>query len=317
MWKPLKLLPWFIAAGAAWTAGYFFNTYYGGGISWLRHTYENKIARAAEIKAPHRLLLVGGSGVHYSPNTQVLEKELGIPAFNLGLDGNLGLNVILPTVLKEVQPGDIVLLIPEYLMLLDEDGHGERSVAFSLAIGNPGLAWQSPKQFAEETWLVGLPTLKSLTKSSLDLIEKGSVDDYYTDPITNWGDPTKTFDRQGKWWKMEVEKPISPYSIQAITKFRDQVKAKGATLVLSISWIYAKTDSQTVANVQKTIAELSKIAPTVYDPKSLNLKTDSSLFADTHYHLLPEIRIIRSQQLAQQLKPVLKEIEKQKSTKEN
>ncbi|MFM7354727.1 MAG: hypothetical protein ACKO1G_17315, partial [Microcystis aeruginosa] len=63
----------------------------------------------------------------------------------------------------------------------------------------------------------------------------------------------------------------------------------------------------TVKNVKKTIEELSNIVPLIYNPKTLNLQTDSSLFGDTHEHLLPEARIIRSKELVQQLRPIIQE----------
>ncbi|HAX78244.1 MAG TPA: hypothetical protein DCY88_21095, partial [Cyanobacteria bacterium UBA11372] len=52
---------------------------------------------------------------------------------------------------------------------------------------------------------------------------------------------------------------------------------------------------------------------------TLNMKNDSNLFADTHYHLKPEARIIRSKQIVAELKviPALKPIlaSQQKETK--
>ena len=70
-------------------------------------------------------------------------------------------------------------------------------------------------------------------------------------------------------------------------------------------WVYGSTGAKTKANVQKTAQILSKIAPTIYNSESLNIKTDSSLFADTHYHLLPKAREIRAKELVEQLKPII------------
>ena len=92
MWKPLKLAPWLISAGVAWSVGFAYNVYYGGELSWLRRMYQNKVVLEAKLQAPQRLLITGGSGAHYSINSQVLEEGLGIPVLNLGLDGGMGLN---------------------------------------------------------------------------------------------------------------------------------------------------------------------------------------------------------------------------------
>jgi hypothetical protein len=303
MRKLLKLTSWVAIAGLAWTAGYIYNARYGGELSWLRIMYEQKMALADQVSGPHRILILGGSGAHYTVDAAVMQQELGRPVLNLGLDGPVGLDVIFPSVKDKIRPGDVVLLIPEYLLLLDEDGFGDRSGQFGIAIGKPGLGGIPAKQLAQDTLMVGTPTLRALTKSSLDLIEKGKLTGYYSDPITQNGDPTVLKQRtKSKWWQMEIKDSISDYAYQRIAKFRQEVEAKGATLVLGLPWLYASTDEKTLANVQKTATKLATIAPLLYDRASLNLKTDSSLFADTHYHLNQPARRIRSVELAQQFK---------------
>jgi hypothetical protein len=308
MRKLLKLVPWLIAISVAWSIGFVYNVYYGGELSWLRSMYFQKMALAAQIQAPRRLIVLGGSGAHHSINSEILEQELHIPVMNMGLDGPVGLDVILPSILEAVRPGDIVLLIPEDIILTDGDGLLERSAPFGIAIGRPGLGGVPPKELAQEFWMLGVPSLRAIVKSSIDLVEKGRMTGYYSDPITKRGDPTVTKSRHGKWWQWSISKPISKHAIARITQFRKEVEAKGATLVLSLPWVYASTDSGTVANMRKIVQNLAKIAPLVYDKTSYNLKTDSSLFADTHHHLVPEARKIRSRQLAEQLKPVLEEL---------
>jgi hypothetical protein len=305
--KILRLTSWLAVAGLAWTAGYIYNARYGGELSWLRMMYEQKMAIASQVQAPHRILVVGGSGAHYTVDAGLLQKELGLPAINLATDGPVGLNVILPAISPAIRPGDVVLLVPEYLILADEDGLGDRSGQFGVAIGKPGLGGIPPKQLAQDIMLLGVPTLRAATKSSLDVAQKGKLSGYYADPITENGDPTFIKPRTGKWWQLSIDEPISPHAIQRISQFKQEVEAKGGTLVLGLSWIYGSTDETTVSNVRKTAEELEKIAPTLYDRTSLNIKTDSELFADTHYHLNPEGRKVRSTELAQQLRIVLQQ----------
>ncbi|HBL11272.1 MAG TPA: hypothetical protein DD379_07675 [Cyanobacteria bacterium UBA11162] len=305
MWKPLKLASWFGVIAVAWSIGYVYNARYGGELSWLRMMYERKMALAAEVDAPRRLLITGGSGAHYTINSKLMEQELGIPVLNLGIDGPVGLDVILPSILSEVRKGDIVLLIPEYLILWSEDGLGDRSANFGLAIGRPGLGGVPPKRLAQDTLLLGTPTLRGVTKSTLDLIEKGKLTGYYSDPVDERGDPTVTKERTGEWWELPINQPITKHAVKRIAQFKQEVEAKGGTLILSLPWVYARTDEKSVRNVEKTAEELSKIAPLLYDQKTLNMQTNSNLFADTHYHLKPEARELRAKQLVEELKDVL------------
>jgi hypothetical protein len=306
MWKPLKLFPWFITVGIAWSIGFIYNVYYGGELSWLRMMYDQKQAIAANIQAPKRLLITGGSGAHYTLDSKAIEEDLGIPVINLGLDGPVGLDVILPSMLNQVRSGDIVLLIPEYLILLDEDGFGDRSGQFGVAIGLPGLGNIPAKQLTQDLLLLGVPTLRGITKSGFDLLEKGKLTGYYSDPVSDRGDPTTVKPREGKWWRLNIDDPISPHAVQRITKFRQEVEAKGGSLIISLPWVYGSDDEKSVSNIEKTAEELGKIAPLIYEKDSLNIKSDANLFADTHYHLLPEARKIRAQQLVEELKPLIK-----------
>ncbi|PSF39049.1 hypothetical protein C7H19_03075 [Aphanothece hegewaldii CCALA 016] len=311
-----KLFPWLISAGVAWTIGCIYNVYYGGELSWLRRMYEQKAAYAAQIEAPNRLIITAGSGVHYSVNAEWMEKKLGIPVFNYGLQGDMGLNVIKPLILEQARKGDIIVLIPEYLMLMDKDGLGDGdglygSAPFGWAVGQPGLGGIPPKKLIEDTWLLGVTTLRAATKSTIDVIEKGRMTGYLSDPITEHGDPTKVKERTGKWWELKLNNSVSPHSIKVIEQFRKDLEAKGAHLIVALPWIYGSTDQTTKDSIQKSADKLSQVVPTLYNHQTLNIQTDSSIFADTHYHLLPPARIVRSQELIDQLKPYLAEYIKQ------
>ena len=306
--KFTKLLPWLITFALSWSFGFAYNVYHGGIIGWIRKTHQNKVILAQEIETKPRLMLVGGSGMHYTVNSDYLTEKLGIEVFNMGLDGKLGLDVIFSTVLPEIRQGDIVLVIPEYLMLLDQDGIGDISVHFAVATNQPNIIDVKPKKFIEDTWMLGITGLKSLVKSGVDLSTKGKFDEYYSDPLTKRGEPTKTWERNSKWWQLTVDDTITQHSIDKIKEFQQQLNEKGATMVLSLPVIYGSTEENSLSNIQKTAQELEAIAPLIYDQDNLNVWTDVSLFAETHYHLNPEGRIKRSQDIIEQLEPILKPI---------
>lgn len=314
MAKSFNVLSWLAPVSVAWFLGFFYNVYSGGELSFLRRMYNEKSAIAAQIQSPRRLIVAGGSGVHYTINSDLLQKELGIPVVNFGLQGDIGLNTTTAMILEKARPGDVILLIPEYLMLMDEDGFGRGeglwgSATFGVTIGQPGLGGIPLKSLIEDTWLMGIPTLRSLTKSTVDVLTKGKMTGYYSDPITDKGDPTVVKKRTGKWWQMTVDTPVSEHSLKVIAQFKKDLAAKGATLIVSLPWVYAKTDPKTVTAIRTSAEELEKIVPTVYDRESLNIKTDSTLFADTHYHLLPHARILRSEGLVTLLKPLLQKMD--------
>ncbi|MEO1791828.1 MAG: hypothetical protein AAFR25_06355 [Cyanobacteria bacterium J06629_19] len=308
MFKPSKkILSWLAVAGVAWGAGFVYNVNLGGEAYWLKRLYQNKVAIAAETTEP-KLIVTGGSGAHYTINSDLLSKEIGRPVVNLGIDGPVGLDVILPSILETVKPGDVVLLIPEYLILQSQNGFGPKSGLFGVAIGQPGLGGVPAKQLALETFQLGIPSLRWSVKSVVDLAEEGKLTGYYDGPLTERGDPTETKLREGDWWPLEVKEPASRHAIARIQQFKTEVEAKGGALIISVPWIYGDVeDDRTLGNVQKTAEALADIAPTLVNEETMNMQPTPELFADTHYHLKPEGREVRSQQLARQLKPLLGE----------
>ncbi len=305
--KPPKILSWVAVAGLAWGSGFVYNVYIGGEAHWLRGLYQNKVAIAANTADP-KLIITGGSGAHYTINSDLLSQSLGMPVVNLGIDGPVGLDVILSSVLETVNPGDTVLLIPEYLILLDEDGYGSKSGLFGVAIGKPGIGGVPPKQLALETFQLGIPSLRWTVKSAVDLTEEGRFTGYYDGPLTGRGDPIETKQREGDWWPLTIRESASPHALKGIKQFKAEVEAKGGKLILSIPWVYGDVnDERTLKSVQQTVDDLSKIAPLLVDEKTLNIQDGPKLFADTHYHLKPEGREVRSEQLARQLKPLLED----------
>ncbi|MEM1368812.1 MAG: hypothetical protein AAGG02_12510 [Cyanobacteria bacterium P01_H01_bin.15] len=302
-WK--SLLPWAGAIAVAWGLGFIYNTYVGGELSWLRRMYTQKLAIAATDETSPRLLITGGSGAHYTLDSDYLAEELGLSVLNLGIDGPVGLNVILDEISKQVRPGDIVLLVPEYLLLLDDDGLGDRSVSFALAIGQPFTGDISLRKLLKDGWLVGVPSLRSLVKSMVDLVNKGKFTGYYDEPLTERGDPQSDRLRQVDWWKLRVPHPITNHALGEIRQFAAVVNERGGTLIVSLPWFYGSQDEKTRNNIRRTAHSLAQIVPLIYEEYSLNIQSDETLFADTHYHLRPVGRRLRSQQLVEQLRPVI------------
>ena len=295
---------WMVIASLTWSFGYIYNTYTGGEVSWLVQRYKDKLQLLEQVKGPRRILLVGGSGTYFGVNAQQIQQNLGIPVLNLGLDGNVGLDVLLETFLDNFRPGDIVTLIPEYPLIKSEDGIGGRAGKFGIAIGRPGLGKLSAQQIAQDYMLMGVPTLRGLTKSTMDILQRGKLKGYFSSDLNANGDTTEPGKHTIKCITYKVH-PTSQHAIERISKFREELQAKGVTLVMELPWVYGSTDDETVRNVKDTVATLSKIAPVLYDKKSLNLKTDCNMFSDTQFHLIPEAKKNRSLELAQQLRSVI------------
>lgn len=80
----------------------------------------DKAARLAEVRPP-RILLVGGSNAAFGVNSAALERTSGRPVVNLALNAGLGRGFILAQALAAAEPGDLMVLMPEYGFLAPQE----------------------------------------------------------------------------------------------------------------------------------------------------------------------------------------------------
>ncbi|EUJ23142.1 hypothetical protein PGRAN_09426 [Listeria grandensis FSL F6-0971] len=92
--------------------GYFFG-YRSKGLLRIRHLLDVKTAFAADGDGPKRLI-VGGSDVLYSFDTDRIGEETGIRTVNFGLNVGLGMGFLLDVARENVKPGDEVVLCLAY-----------------------------------------------------------------------------------------------------------------------------------------------------------------------------------------------------------
>ncbi|EIA7377616.1 hypothetical protein K7S98_002755 [Listeria monocytogenes] len=91
---------------------YFF-FYQSKGIIRIEHLLKLKIAYAKKATGPKRLI-VGGSDVLYSFDTDKIEQETNKLTVNFGINVGLGLGFLLDEVKRQIKPGDDVILCLAY-----------------------------------------------------------------------------------------------------------------------------------------------------------------------------------------------------------
>ena len=96
----------------------------------------------AAKKTGSRLLVVGGSSTLFGINTELIEKETGFPAVNVGTAVGLNLDYRFYRIEKIAHPGDIVLLACEYELYSEKPDY-ETADDYILA-RDPGYFRQMP-----------------------------------------------------------------------------------------------------------------------------------------------------------------------------
>ena len=62
-----------------------------------------------------RIILIGGSNVAFGIDSELMEARLGMPVINMGIHGGIGESSYLE-VFEQLRSGDIVILMPEYIV---------------------------------------------------------------------------------------------------------------------------------------------------------------------------------------------------------
>ncbi|WP_027132475.1 hypothetical protein [Geminicoccus roseus] len=118
-----RFLAWLLASIPAWLALLFLvwfgipplkpYLYSNNDIGWVRDLYQRKEQDLAAITGP-RLILVGGSSVHFGFDAEKISQALGVEAFDFGSHAGLDLTYLLDRADRVTRPGDTVVLMVEY-----------------------------------------------------------------------------------------------------------------------------------------------------------------------------------------------------------
>lgn len=304
--NPRRMLAaWLVLAVLCWACGYLVNaTALDADLAWAVALDRRKGEIAlAPAEAP-RVLLVGGSQTHYSVDAAQLGRESGCPAINLGLHAALGLNAMLERSLERVARGDLVVLLPEYALLAG-DGTQWLTAAFGAAVHRPGIGGVGLAQRARLAFTAGTTSLTSLGKSAWVALggpagrsaqlhavgERGDAVVFLTDLRPGDGVESITLSQQ---------------ALGRLETYAVELRARGATLVLALPWLYvpsASIDSARAA-AAGVASRLAQAAPLVAHWPGHNLQSDLDLFSDTNYHASPKGRELHTRRLGGALMPL-------------
>ncbi|MET3442070.1 hypothetical protein ABIC94_002851 [Variovorax paradoxus] len=84
--------------------------------SWIEGIYEKKEAAASRIEGP-KLVIIGGSGTHYSYSAEELSRLTGFQVVNLGTHAGLGGDYILHRARASLKSGDVAVLALEHQLV--------------------------------------------------------------------------------------------------------------------------------------------------------------------------------------------------------
>jgi hypothetical protein len=274
----------------------------------------DKEALLANTSSP-KIILIGGSNVAFGLDSTALKEETGLPVVNIGIQGGLGLHYILNLAKPYIHEGDILVISPEYHVLLTPLQSGD--VLSDLLILYPkgflNLStlremWEVGKDFpAVHTRIIAEDLETQLTNgpTPTPMLQNEKV--YYRDAFNpETGDITTNNVTVSHYSKsFELSDDISYLelwgNIQYLNTYQQYAKSKKATVYFLFPATAIVEDNQTKSILVKTADMLKK------DLKMPILNTwDDSQFSfeymfDTDYHLNNMGRTIHTERLISEL----------------
>jgi len=250
----------------------------------------------AGTKSP-KIVLAGGSNLAFGIDSVDIQKELHIPVVNTGLHVGFGLGRILDDISPFLNPGDILLVAPEYGFFTNVWNGNGAAYELILDVRQYRLLW-SP--------YYGLPSgfINYLSTHLRVIIQKYSINPlaYSRNGFNKYGDFLKHLNMENQ--------PVSSFHdlgslnrtyLKRFFHFVDDFARRGITVVLS----YPCYEEQSFCNSAGLIQNLD----TAFRAKEnlLVISTPASYcfpadyFFDTGSHLNREGRSMRTRQLIQDL----------------
>jgi hypothetical protein len=254
-----------------------------------RASYIDKKKRLDSIHTP-KIIVVGGSNANYGFNSKLLQDSLQMPVVNMSLNANVSFLFFCNAIKDNINPGDIVLALPEYQFFdPSQNVYGNQNL-YQLATIFPEVS-----QYFTSMQLIRAPLyLDEICAANIEsigyLLRKQPTESraYYNDmgDFVGHQNKTTTMQRSAEVYRDYKTKKARYQTINKVTKehliaFHAEVKNKGATLILD--WpVYSNQliDADFPNIIERelhTLNWIGKYSDYVYDEAALY---------DSPYHLI-------------------------------
>lgn len=235
-----------------------------------------------------RLILVGGSNISLSINSQIFRDSLGINPINTGLSINIGLCYMLDNTVKHVRKNDVVIVSPEYDQFFNRVSlGGEDLVRTVFDVSRKSLLDLRPSQAMN---IAPLIPYYALTKFKIReyTSQRDPSEIYDRDAFNEYGDNAKHWALHGR--SIAPLKPLNAKSfdhfvIDALLDFETILNRKGAKLFITFPALQEESYLSQKEGIKKVEKELIKAGFLLIGRPERYLVPDSLLF-DSPYHLI-------------------------------
>jgi hypothetical protein len=253
-----------------------------------------------------RLILLGGSNLSLSINSQILKDSLKINPINTGLSWTIGFVYNFDHTMKYLKQGDILVASIEYIQYYDGNAFGGQDLMRLILDVTPKEITNLRRQQLFNI-LPDIPYYAfSKYKPSEYLFHRNPLEIYDRNATNGYGDNCKHWNREAM--KINSNKPLPKVldnqAFDLLEEFRKEVEAKGARLLITFPALHSATYVRQEPGIKAIQRELQRRGLPLLGNPERYVMHDSVIF-DTPYHFIKKGVDYRTQLLVEDLRYAL------------
>lgn len=253
-----------------------------------------------------RIILIGGSNLSLSINSQIIQDSLKYNPVNTGISANIGLAYMLDNTLRYIRSGDIVVISPEYSQFYDELAYGREELLRTILDVAPGEIFKlRRRQFFQIVRYLPRYALSKFKPSEYTSVHSDDNEIYRRHAFNKFGDVYKHWGLSPKNFPALDRPTHYDYSVvEMLYDYKQKVEAREATLYITFPAIQEtsfENQAEEIARIEKDLKE--KGLALLGNPK--RYKMPEEIMFDTPYHLVKSGVDFRTQLLISDIKQML------------
>jgi len=133
-------------------------------------TYK-KHARLASLSSP-KMVLIGGSNLHYGINSKMLQDSVGMSVVNMGIQQSIGLKYMFDEVKASLHEGDILMILVEPPSYIGMPVEGRTNIARVTSVYPKGIRHLNWKQWYNAAMYSGIALIQNYRDAQVILNKK-------------------------------------------------------------------------------------------------------------------------------------------------
>ena len=267
-------------------------------------TSHKKHALLAATPSP-KVVLVGGSNLHYGINSRMLQDSLGLPVVNMGLQHSLGLRYLFDEVRESLHSGDVLMLLLEPYAYIGMPVEGRTNIARIASIRPKNIRHFNLQHWYNAAMYSGTALIQNYRDGQVTITKKLRGKKTFGENCDEFGDYHGHKGLLSKYKRSEKrdlsdEKLFNNDILSIIQEIQTFIQQNDIQLVISFSpSAESMSDSLVFSRIQ---AELP--AEIVVGNMADYIFPDS-FFYDSPDHLIYSKRDMRTRMLLRDLRPIM------------